>query len=304
MRTGQMLNCTAATCSRLGESPVWSVAEQALYWVDIGAGEPEAGQPPSWLHRFDPAEGSTRSWALPETVGSFALCEGGGALVAILSGLHHLDFASGKLTLRVKTPYDPALQRFNDGKCDRAGRFWVGQVRRSAIEPPPVGDLYCYDGRTLRAGGFIHGTSNSLAWSPDNRTLYFSDSVHSTVWAMDYDIERGTFDNRRPFVSTPQRTIFDGAAVDAEGGFWVALFRGGKVQRYLPDGRLDREIVLPVSNPTMMAFGGPDLRTLYITTASAFLTDGELAQQPLAGALFCCEPGVQGLPEPLFRAQA
>ncbi len=105
-------------------------------------------------------------------------------------------------------------------------------------------------------------------------------------------------------MSTPQRTIFDGAAVDAEGGFWVALFRGGKVQRYLPDGRLDREIVLPVSNPTMMAFGGPDLRTLYITTASAFLSAGELAQQPLAGALFCCEPGVQGLPEPLFRAQA
>ena len=298
------VKCTLNAQSGLGESPVWSVAEQALYWVDIGTWpQVDASMPPPSINRFDPATGATRCWPLPEVVGCFALREGNGAILALLSGLYDFDFVTGNLRLLAKTPYNPRDQRFNDGKCDRAGRFWVGQSRRRGAEPPPLGELYCYDGRTLEARGFPHATSNAIAWSPDDKTMYFCDSAHPTLWALDYDIARGQFSGRREFATWPQPVIFDGAAVDAEGGLWVAQFRAGRVVRYLPDGRLDREVAMPVTNPTMVAFGGPALDTLYVTSARQYLSPEELAREPLAGAIFSFRPGVKGLPEPLFRSR-
>lgn len=296
------VRCVLAAEAQLGESPVWSVAEQALYWIDMGAWA-DRGVAPS-LNRYDPASGATRRWQLSEPVGCVALREGG-ALLALNSGIHDFDFARQQLRLLEKSGFDPAQLRYNDGRCDRQGRFWIGQAQNVGPDiPRGLGALSCYDGRSLRA--HIHGitVSNGLAFSPDGRTMYYADVLQWRVYACDYDSERGVPGEPRVFIEFPRGVVPDGAAVDAEGGYWIALYNAGKVARYWPDGRLDREIALPVSCPTMVAFGGADLSTLYITSASHRLSEAERAAQPLAGGIFCCEPGVRGLPEPLFRPAA
>jgi L-arabinonolactonase len=294
--------CALAAGAALGESPVWSVQEQVLYWIDMGAWE-ERGVAPT-LNRFDPSTGDNRRWPLPEAVGCFALREGG-AILALQSGIHDFDFARDQLQLLAPSNFSSPLLRFNDGRCDRQGRFWSGQAQQ--IGPGiarGLGALTRYDGRTLetRLGGIT--VSNGLAFSPDGRTLYYADVLQWRVYACDYDTERGEPGEPRVFLQFPEGIVPDGAAVDEEGGYWIALYKAGKVARYLPSGQLDREITLPVSCPTMVAFGGPDLRTLYITTASHRLSETERTQQPLAGAIFSCEPGVRGLPEPLFQPGA
>jgi len=289
------VHCILDARAHLGESPVWSVEEQALYWVDIGHW-PGSGAPAS-VNRFDPASGTTRQWPMPQPVGCMALDVSGGAVVALVSGMHHLDFTTQALTPLAPATYDVSIARLNDGKCDRAGRFWVGDC----LAKEGSGYLYCLRGNELQAQLDGITAANGLAWSPDNRIMYFADSRQRTVWAFDYDLERGTMSNRRVFVQAPSGVVLDGAAVDAEGGYWIALYNTGKIARYRPDGTLDREIRLPVTRPTMMAFGGRDLATLYITTASHRLTKEELAAQPLAGGIFALEPGVRGLPEPKFE---
>ena len=201
-------------------------------------------------------------------------------------------------------PYDPAVERFNDGKCDPQGRFWVGTV----YEPrdPPLAALYCWEqgALTRRAAGIT--VSNGLAWGPDGHTMYWSDTKAHTVYAFDFDPVEGRLSARRVFASfaprQPGQSLDtyggrpDGAAMDAEGCYWVAMFEGQRVLRLSPSGEVLREVRLPIRCPTMPCFGGPDLKTLYITTAREKRPPEELAQQPLAGCVLALAVGVPGLP--------
>ncbi len=281
----------------LGECPVWSVEEQALWFVDILGRR---------LHRHDPGTGATQGFDMPEEIGCVALARGGGFVAGLRSGLWRLDARARPGERLAANPEDPATSRFNDGRTDPAGRFLLGTID----EPKSRGaaHLYRYDRRGLvpLVDGLM--TSNGLAFSPDGRTLYHSDTPRFTVFAHDYDPATGTATNRRPFARLdPQaadRGRPDGAAVDVEGCYWTALFEGGRVQRYAPDGRLLAEYPVPARCPTMVAFGGPDLATLYVTSARAGRPEAELAELPLSGAVFALAAPAPGRPEPLFDPEA
>ena len=272
----------------LGECPVWSVGERALYWIDVRR---------PGLHRLQPVTGEARFWEMPEMIGSIALRKNGGLLLALKSSLSFFDPETGRFT-KVASPLAPEL-RFNDGKCDRQGRFWVGSMHD--VTRQPVGSLYRLDGSGKCV--VIHGdvcVPNSLCWSPDGRTMYFGDSDLHTVFAYPFDPVAGTVGPRRAFAKVIPPAVPDGATIDTEGFMWLTEYGGWRIVRYAPDGRLDREIRLPVQNPTSCAFGGEGLRTLYVTTASQRLSPEALEKQPLAGALFALDLGVGGIPEPTF----
>lgn len=264
----------------LGEGPVWSVEQQALFFVDITGRR---------LHRYDPAASRHDSWPVDEDVGCIAPALRGGFVAAMRSGLWMLDERGRKLRALSANPEDPATSRFNDGKVDPAGRFWAG-----TLDEPKAGGqagLYRYDRRGLArmAGGVL--TSNGLAWSPDGRTLYHADTPRFVVRAYDYDVETGEIANGRVFLerdaSTADRARPDGAAVDVEGCYWTALYDGGRVARYDPDGRLMAEFAAPAKKVTMPAFGGADLKTLYLTSARDAADEG--------GDLYAMEVEVAGL---------
>jgi sugar lactone lactonase YvrE len=274
----------------LGEGPVWCDRSQALYWVDIRA--------PA-VRRHDLAAGATATSPTPELVGSLAVCESGRLLVALSTALAIFDPATGGLERVAEIAGGPD-QRFNDGKCDRQGRFWVGTMNN--VTRAPEGSLLCLKDRELRtvvAGGIR--IPNSLAWSPDNRTMYFADSLSQTIRAYPFDPVSGRLGAGRDFARVAPPAIPDGATVDAEGFLWSAEYDGWRLTRYAPDGRVDRHVALPVRRPTSCAFGGPDLDVLFVTTATQKLTPEELAEQPLAGALLALDVGAKGLPEPRFR---
>jgi sugar lactone lactonase YvrE len=273
------------------ECPVWCVRERALYWVDI------VGRT---LYRMDGVSQTVRSWRLHEEIGSFALREAGGAVVALRSGLYTFDFETSALNEVARADYDTATTRFNDGKCDRQGRFWVG----SMFEPRTQAAAAFYrldpDRRVRRV---IEGITlaNGLAFSPDGRTIYFADTPTRTVFAARYDTRAGAVGERRAFARFAEgKGRPDGAAVDAEGHYWVATIDVGRLSRFSPDGRLVREVEVPTRWPTMMAFGGPELRTLYVTSLRHQRPADQLAAFPLSGSLFALEVDVPGLPEPRF----
>jgi L-arabinonolactonase len=279
--------------ARIGESPVWAAGERALYWTEIHGFK---------LHRLDVMSGTSRTWSVKEKIASFALCEGGGLVAALHGGFALIDLDSGTLT-RLAQPVDPAREvHLNDGRCDRSGRwFWSGTLH----EPRTTqnGELFRLSGdgtATRMAGGVI--ASNGIAFSPDNRVLYYADSRGPVIWAFDLDPATGAIANRRVFATVPAgEGLPDGAAVDSEGCYWSARFMGHRVVRYRPDGSVEREIPMPVSNPTMVAFGGPDYRTLYITTGRGALDPAALASQPWAGGVLAMRLDVPGLPEPRFK---
>lgn len=273
----------------LGEGPVWSVAEQALYWVDI--------QRPC-LQRYDPATGTHTIWPMPSQIGSFALCQGGGFVVALQTGLAFFDGETAELTALIDPESDLAETRFNDGKCDRQGRFWAGTM--GTIEGKPAGSLYRLDpDHTLHIMRRDVAVSNGLGWSPDDRTLYYADSPTYNIYAFDFEPETGDIRNERIFAH--HKTGFpDGLTVDAEGYVWSARWDGWQVIRLAPDGAIDRVIEMPVQRPTSCIFGGPALNQLYVTSARVGLKESELARQSLAGSVFVLEVAVPGLPEPLF----
>lgn len=291
--------CVSSVAADLGESPCWDVAKRRLYWIDAWR---------SRIHALDPATGEARCMELGAAlgglpIGSIGRHAGGGMVAGVKGGFWHLDPERGTARPIAAVEADrPATNRLNDGKCDRAGRFWCASVntdhrsatgalwRLEAGRPPAV----MQDGLTV---------GNGIAFSPDDRTLYLADTFARTVWRYDFDLASGALENRRPFIRTDHILGFvDGATVDADGCYWAALFRGGAVAQFDPDGRLMRHVRLPVTNPTMCAFGGPDLDVLYVTSASRFLDAAALAAQPLAGRLFAIEGlGVRGLPEPEFR---
>ena len=232
---------------------------------------------------------------MPEQVGSLALRESGGILVALKSALSVFDPATGGIAKIADAPGHHAGLRFNDGKCDRQGRFWVGTMR--AGDEKASGFLYRLDG-----GGctkVLDGIEipNSLCWSPDGRTMYFSDSPKRVIWAFPYDPASGAIGERRVFASLPAPMVADGGTVDAEGYLWSANYGGWRVTRFAPDGSVDRVVPVPASNITSCAFGGPDLGTLFIVSAYQGLRDEARAKQPAAGGLFAIDVGVKGLPE-------
>ena len=286
--------------SLLGESPLWHPTEQTLYWCDI---------PGHKLNRFDPARGQHRHWDFDTDVGCCAPLQDGGLLLALRSGLMRFDPVTGESTPLAGAPYDTAQERFNDGKADPQGRFWVGTIYES--RKPPRAALYRFDGGQLdRMAGDVT-VSNGLAWSLDARTMYWADTAAHAVYAFDFDPAGGALSSRRIFVQFPPRAADqplagyggrpDGAAVDSDGGYWLAMYEGARLLRFASDGTLTREIALPVRCPTMPCFGGPDLRTLYVTTARENRPADELAREPLAGCVLELRVDVPGLPANFAR---
>jgi sugar lactone lactonase YvrE len=252
------------------------------------------------MNATDPETGRTQTWPMPVRIGSLALRAGGErALVALADGLYDLDLTSGRLAKLHDGPYDQANYAFNDGRCDRQGRFWVGTARLPGSAVPDGGaHFYRLDreGPKRLIGDLT--IANGIAFSPEGRTMYLANRPKWEILAFDYDLATGTPSNRRRFARVPEGEIPDGAAVDREGGYWIAMFRSGRIYRFAPDGRLDRDIRAPVSLPTMVAFGGPDYRHLYLTTGRRQLDAEGLKREPRAGGIFRCEIGVCGLPEP------
>ncbi|HEX8955367.1 MAG TPA: SMP-30/gluconolactonase/LRE family protein [Burkholderiaceae bacterium] len=281
----------------LGECPLWHTEQQTLYWVDI---------PGKAVHSLHPAKNRFRTWPMATEPGAIALCKEG-ILVALRSGLAMLNVDSGELTALSDAPYDTAKLRYNDGRVDAAGRFWVGSI----FEPRdrPGATLYSIAHGKLIDHEQPATVSNGLAFSPDNRTLYRSDTTSHTVFAYDYDLEQGKLGARRilrEFSQTRDDTYIgrpDGGAVDSEGAYWCAMMEGGRLLRLSPEGEILREIMLPARCPTMLCFGGPDLRTLYITTSRNGRPDAELKQYPMSGCLLTMEIDVAGLPEHHYRSQ-
>jgi sugar lactone lactonase YvrE len=283
-----------------GESPVWRPAEQALYWVDI---------PERQLHRWRAEDGAHHTWQADEMLACIAprARSEGGWIAGMQSGVFHLDMnASGTLDSQLVSPVEHALEgmRFNDGRCDRQGRFWAGTMLMDMQQGAQVGALYRQDGHALPLSLQLDGmiVPNGLAFSPDGTRMYLSDSHPQvqTIWVFDYDIDSGVPCNQRVFVDMrqyPGRP--DGAAIDQDGCYWICGNDAGQVHRFTPDGRLDRSLSVPVKKPAMCAFGGAGLDTLFVTSIRPSGMD--LCDQPLAGGVFALNPGTRGVEEPAYR---
>lgn len=283
----------------LGESPLWHPVEQCLYYCDIAEHQ---------VRRFDPATGELRHWQFDNHVASLAPMADGALLLAQRDGLWRFDRRTGQRDALAPPPYDPAQFRFNDGKCDAQGRFWVGTLSDAR---QPLSALYRFDrerGLQQVADGIT--VSNGLGFSPNGRTMYWSDTTSHTVFAFDVAPDDGTLSNRRVFaqfaLKQPGQDLGtyggrpDGAAVDAEGCYWVAMFEGQRVLRIAPTGEVLRDVRVPVQCPTMPCLGGPDLRTLYLTTTREKRPEAELAAQPWAGGVLSLRVEVPGLPTAIF----
>lgn len=283
-------------CSnKLGESPVWDVAEQRLYWIDGLAGQ-------VWRCSADGSD--VRHWDLPAVIGSMALRERGGAVLAMETGLHLFDFRTGALQ-RIAHPEEGREGlRFNDGKVDSRGRFVVGSLDIDTLyTPPKEGEgraaLYRLDpDLSLHVLERNVAMSNGPCWNAANDIFYFADSTRDAIYVYDWDEEAGVPSNRRLFTRLARQETPDGAAVDTEGYLWTttngAFTAVGEVRRFAPDGTLDRVIVMPVPSPTSLAFGGPDLDILYVTSMNM---PSEAPPAPLDGRLFSIHGlGVRGVP--------
>ncbi|MEQ1879893.1 MAG: SMP-30/gluconolactonase/LRE family protein [Burkholderiales bacterium] len=274
----------------LGEGPVWDKASGALYWVDI------RGQA---VRRYEWASKKIDTWQVPELVGSLAVREAGGLLIALQSGLAFFDPGTGNLDRLASPEAGIPERRFNDGKCDRQGRFFAGTM--NDVTRAPEGSLYRFDGRVCEPVQTGICIPNSLCWSPDGRTMYFSDSLGRTVFAYEFDIKTGMPGPRQTLFSVPAPAIPDGCTVDEEGCLWCAEYDGWRIRRYSAKGECLCTIDLPVQRPTSCMFGGPGLDVLFVTTTMQKLSAHELARQPLAGALLVLDVGMKGVAEARFE---
>lgn len=281
----------------LGESPLWHAEEAALYWIDI---------PGKAVHRLHIASGEHHVWPMPQEPGSIVKHAQGGLVVALRSGMAHLNTDTGALTPMLDAPYDQTRIRFNDGRCDASGRFWCGTI----YEPRDrdAGTLYCFERGALRNAHHPVTTSNGVAFSPDQRLMYHANTPAHRINVYDYDLATGLTGNGRLFrqfdadKSAPSYGGRpDGAAVDSDGAYWCAMFEGGRVLRLSPGGEILAEILLPARCPTMVAFGGDDLRTLYITTGRNGRSDEELARFPASGCVLSVRVDVPGRLEYSYR---
>jgi sugar lactone lactonase YvrE len=281
---------------RVGESPLWSPAQRALYWVDIEA---------CAVRRLTLDDGRLQSWTLPERVASLALHADGGLVVALENSISHATLAddgSAALALLAPARHERPDMRFNDGRCDRAGRFWVGSMVRDMSANIAAGRLYRLEPQAFPAARVDNlYTPNGLAFDADGAGIWWSDShpLSQSIWHAPLDAD-GTLGKRRLVVDMrelPGRP--DGAAIDIDGGYWICANDAGRVLRFTPDGRLDRALVVPVSKPSMCSFGGVNLDTLFVTTIQPARPEGDDVE--LAGEVFALRPGTQGLAETPFQ---
>jgi sugar lactone lactonase YvrE len=271
----------------VGEGPIWDETKGILYWVDILSG---------MLYEYDPATGANRSYTIGQHVGTVVPRAAGGVMLAVYDGFAAFDPATEQLTLLADPEADLPDNRFNDGKCDPAGRFWAGTMAYS--NQTTEGSLYRLDPdlSVHKMLGDI-GIANGIVWSLDNATMYYIDSVANTVRAFDYALATGDISNERVIIRTDGMGLPDGMAIDAEGMLWVAHFGGSCVRRWNPHtGQVIDVIEMPASQITACAFGGPDLATLYITSAANGLDEAALQREPHAGGLFMANPSVKGVP--------
>ncbi len=273
--------------ANLGEGPIWHAPSQRLYWVDINRNE---------VHVFNPVDGTDRVIDVGQKVGAVVVRRSGGLLLALHHGLAFLDMASEQVTILCDPEADLADNRFNDGKCDPAGRFWVGTM--SLARQPGTANLWRLD-PDLTVHHMLANvtTSNGIVWSLDHRTMYYIDTPTRQVAAFDYEAETGHIANRRVVVNFPDGAgSADGMTIDARGMLWIAHFRGGRVSCWNPaTGATLQAIEVPAQKVTACAFGGPNLDDLYITTARIDLTEEEQRAQPYSGGLFVARPGVPGV---------
>lgn len=298
------IECVLDCENHLGEGPVWDHGSGTLYWVDSTGSR--VGKDAIW--RLDPQNGDVRSWPLEQDVGAMALRKNGGAVLALGDGFYTFDFDTGRTELIALVDDDPSRARLNDGKCDRAGRFFAGGMDDQ--EELGICGLWRLDpDMTLSKveSGII--CSNGPCWSPDDKTFYFADTFKNEIWAYDYDLGTGSLANRRVFASTADDSGFaDGSTVDEEGCVWNAQVISGDLIRYAPDGSIERKITMPVRNITSVMFGGPDLMDIYVTSmarvshpAAHDNFEKQTKPQFAAGALFRIRGlGIRGVPEPRF----
>jgi len=278
--------------NQLGEGSIWHPDDGALYWIDIDERK---------IFRFYPSTERLESFDVETRVTALAMRASGGFITATDQGLAYWDAQTRELSFISDPEADKPSVRFNDGAVDRQGRFWAGSMNEVDFATPD-GSLYRLD-----PDGSIHTmevettVSNGIGWSPDNATMYFTDSMRQVILAYDYDSATGAISNRRPFAQVSEEGVLpDGLTVDSEGFVWSAQWGGGNVTRYDPNGAVDRVIRLPAQQITCPAFGGENLDELYITSAWTGLSQEEREKQPLAGALFRIKVGVKGLAEPKF----
>ena len=281
----------------VGESPLWHAAERSIYWVDIGG---------YTVHRNHPLTGEHREWLMPSEPSALAIHPHGGLLVATRNGIVHLDTASAEVTMVAPAPYDTAIIRFNDGRVDPAGRFWIGTMYEPRDQQ--LAAMYCLEkGKLGLKWSGAMTVSNGLAFSPDQRMMYHADTTSHRVDRYQFDVETGAVAHPQLFqkFSTDKAASTyggrpDGAAVDSEGAYWCAMIEGARLLRFSPEGDLLREVKLPVRCPSMMAFGGDDLKTLYITTISHGRSREERDQYPLTGCVLAMQVDVAGREEPMY----
>jgi sugar lactone lactonase YvrE len=283
---------------QVGECPLWHDVESALYWVDING---------LTVNRVHPASGKFSSWKMASEPSAIAADGDNNLVVATRFGFVRLNTSTGEIADICPAPYDTAITRFNDGRVDPAGRFWVGTM----YEPrdKPAAEMYVLERDALRLAWSGNMTnSNGLAWTPDGRTMFHADTTSHRIDRYDFDPATGAVANGRNLVvfSTDKNAADyggrpDGAAVDAEGNYWVAMFEGGRLLKLSPEGELLREIALPVRCPTAVAFGGADLHVLYITSASHGRSAAEIEQYPLTGKVLCMRVDVAGQVQAEYR---
>jgi L-arabinonolactonase len=280
----------------LGEGVQWDAPGQALWWTDIQERR---------LHRYDWATKALETLPAPERIGSFGLIAGSSAVIAAFeSGVALYDPRGGAPKWLARPDAGNAGVRFNDGRVDRQGRFWAGTMEET--EPRTGrGSLYCIDGngRAFKRESGVQ-ISNGACWSPDSSRFYFADSPLRTIYCYDFNPATGAIANRREFARTPEGAFPDGACVDAQGFLWSAHWGAGRVVRYTPGGDVDSIIDVPASQPSCVAFGGPGLDLLFVTSARDGLTEAELALQPSAGDVFVYKMGCVGLAENRFILDA
>ena len=279
--------------AELGEGTIWDPAAGVLWWIDIWGKR---------IHRYNPATGRDDTWEAPEYLGCIGLRARGGLVLTMVSGFYFFDPVTGTFEAIVDPESHLSDTRFNDGKPDRQGRFWSG----SMFEVPGrkvefIASLYRMD-TDLSVHRMIEGIGccNGLAWSPDSRVMYFSDSHTPIIRAYDFDPATGNIENQRVFVELEGKDICDGATVDAEGCYWATIPFTGKVNRYDPQGKLMQTIHMPTDLPTCCEFGGPNLDILYVTTAVLKRPAEHFVRQKNPGGLFALDVGVKGLPLPAF----
>jgi sugar lactone lactonase YvrE len=280
----------------LAECPLWHPTEQVLYWIDIVK--------PA-LHRLDPKTNHHQMWLMPTNICCIEPHAAGGLIAAMRSYFAHIELPSGHVTelAQVVRAEEPLM--FNDGKCDRQGRYWAGT--KDIHEKNPIASLYRFDHQGhVQAMAHDIIETNGIAWSPDNKLMYYCDTLRRDIWQCDFDFNAGTISNQRIFVQVPDgEGLPDGLTVDRDGFIWSAHWNGSRITRYTPQGLVDRVIRMPVPLTSCCCFGGADYRTLFVTSIRENLTEAELEKAPLSGCIFSVTfdgEDIQGLPETAYRS--